>query len=157
MSKLIKLDPVAPAVPAFPHIVDIVGPSNDIFTGKDVPQGRTERYIFSGLSVRDYFIAHAPAEPQPWFEPVLPPKESSLPQFGEMYPDRTDAERSALNAFDSDYMRVEDVKEERVRNYLLQREEQVNRLRAYNAMAHRERYVQWPAAWADAILKARTP
>ncbi|MGV3727762.1 hypothetical protein [Hydrogenophaga sp.] len=107
------------------------------------------------MDLRDYFIAHAPAEPQQWFTPVLPPKEPPLPTFGELYPDCTDAEHSALNRFHPDYMRVEDVEEERVRNYLLQRQEQTERQRAYNAMAHREHYVQWPAAWADAMLKAR--
>lgn len=141
--------------PAFPLVVEFIGPTNDPIKGVQVEAGYSERHIFTGISVRDYFIAHAPAEPQPWFTPVLPPKESPLPAFGEMYPDRTDAERSALNRFDSDYMRVEDVKEERVRNYLIQSQEQAERQRAYNAMAHREHYVQWPAAWADAMLKAR--
>jgi hypothetical protein len=30
------------------------------------------------VSLRDYFIAHAPAEPQPWFRPVLPPEPESI-------------------------------------------------------------------------------
>lgn len=107
------------------------------------------------ITHRDYFIAHAPAEPQPWFDPVLPPAETPLPRFVDMHSAVTDEERSALNHFDSDYMSPADVKEERVRDYLIQKEEQQKRWRARNALAARERYVQWPAAWADAILKAR--
>jgi hypothetical protein len=110
-----------------------------------------------GMTLRDYFIAHAPSEPQPWFAPVLPPAETPLPRFVDMYTDVTDEERGALNHFDADYMSVEDVEEERVRNYLFQKEEQHKRSRAYNAMAERERWVQWPAAWADAMLKAKAP
>lgn len=26
-----------------------------------------------GMTLRDYFAAHAPAEPQSWFEPTMPP------------------------------------------------------------------------------------
>jgi hypothetical protein len=57
-----------------------------------------------GMTLRDYFMAHAPAEPQPWFEPVTPIYES---------------------------------------------QEQTKKVRA------RERYLGWPAAWADEMLKRR--
>lgn len=108
-----------------------------------------------GMTLRDYFIAHAPVEPQPWFSPVLPTKEVPLPRFTEMYTDVTDEERGAFNRYDPEYVRVEDVEQERVRNYLFQKEEQRKRDCAYSAMAERERLVQWPAAWADEMLKAR--
>lgn len=107
-------------------------------------------------SLRDYYIAHAPAEPQPWFSPVLPPKEAPLLRFTDMYPDCTDEERGAINHFDSDYMDFNDVTEVRVRYYLYQKSEQQKRARAYACMAQRERLVQWPAAWADAVLNARS-
>ena len=29
-----------------------------------------------GITVRQWFMAHAPAEPQPWFEPKMPPRPS---------------------------------------------------------------------------------
>lgn len=108
-----------------------------------------------GMTLRDYFIAHAPSEPQPWFSPVLPKREAPLPIFVQMFPDYTEAEFTAIQHFNSDWMRVDDVREERVRNYLFQREEQHKRNREYAAMAERERYIQWPAAWADAMLEAR--
>jgi hypothetical protein len=110
---------------------------------------------FEGMSLRDYFIAHAPVEPQRWFRPVLPTPETPLPTFATMYPDETDEEFRALKHFDSDFMDPKDVKEERVRNYLFQKNEQRKRQSEYRQMAERELYVQWPAAWADAMLKAR--
>lgn len=108
-----------------------------------------------GMTLRDYFIAHAPSEPQQWFSPVLPEREVPLPTFAQMYPDHTQDELKAYKCFNSDWMNIDDVSEERVRNYLFQREEQHKRSREYAAMAERERYIQWPAAWADAMLEAR--
>lgn len=149
------MKPTPSAAPAFPLVVEFVGPTNDPIKGVQVPAGHAERHIFTGISVRDYFIAHAPAEPQPWFSPVLPPKEEPLKPFVEMHTDVTDEERRALNSFNSDWMTHKDVKEVRVQAYLLEREEQVKRQREYRVMSERELYLQWPAAWADAMLKAR--
>lgn len=64
----------------------------------------------NGMSLRDYFIAHAPAEPQPWFEPVMTTLRPPNP--GNMQ-----------NRWDYEY--------------------------------DKQRYIQWPAAWADAMLEAR--
>jgi hypothetical protein len=33
------------------------------------------------MTLRDYFIAHAPAEPQSWFEPDMPVARPQLPEF----------------------------------------------------------------------------
>ena len=114
------------------------------------------RSAYPGLTVRDYFIAHAPVEPQQWFEPELPPRAIQLPHFTKMHPDYTDSELAALHGFGRDYMEYEDVTEERVRNYFFQREEERKRNHAYSKMAERERYIQWPAAWADAMLEQRS-
>lgn len=107
------------------------------------------------ITLRDYFIAHAPAEPQPWFEPKLPEQATPLPLFTKMYPDYTEDELQAYRDFDSDWMVYNDVKEERVRNYLFQKEHERKRSIEYSKMAERERYIQWPSAWADAMLKER--
>lgn len=44
---------------AFPQVVRIEGPTNNPFTGKDVPAGSTVVQIATGLSVRDYFAGKA--------------------------------------------------------------------------------------------------
>lgn len=108
-----------------------------------------------GMTLRDYFIAHAPAEPQPWFSPVVPAKEAPLLPFLQMFPDSTEEERRAVSNFNAEWMIVEDVKEERARAYLFQKEQYRQRLRQFASMVERERYIQWPAAWADAMLRAR--
>lgn len=88
----------------------------------------------SGMSLRDYFAAHAPAEPQGWFEPVMDgprPMVYRLPRhmgggltddpFGESF-------------LDEGQQRLADL---------------------WDAEQARERRIQWPYAWADAMLKER--
>ena len=66
---------------------------------------------FAGMTLRDYFMAHAPAEPQPWFIPEMPPE----PDPGMFFDEHS----------------------------------------AWVAEQYKQRYVQWPAAWAGEMLKAR--
>lgn len=133
-------------LPAFPGIGFT---RNDAFPSEPIP------HEVKGMTLRDFFIAHAPTEPQPWFSPVMPQPEAPLPTFAEMYRDHTPEELRALSNFSDEWMQVEDVKQERVRNYLFQQQEQHKRGRQRAATAERERYIQWPAAWADAMLAAR--
>lgn len=89
------------------------------------------------MTLRDYFIAHAPAEPQPWFMPAMPPAPNMtiwIGSSGKIY----DSEISAIN---SKEMTIRPVAGD---EYDAWRNEQV-----------KQRYIQWPAAWADAMLKAR--
>lgn len=88
------------------------------------------------MSLRDYFIAHAPAEPQPWFEPKLPPAPKPDPSWcwceGCKYDDdcRHDADCDKL------------------REYRTRHDQ-------WKADCQKLKYIQWPAAWADEMLKAR--
>lgn len=84
------------------------------------------RYNDPGMTLRDYFIAHAPAEPQFWFEPVMNTPEPPKPikkvvrrglDGGEWYDNDAHAE--------------------------------------WRKEKGKQTYVQWPAAWADAMLAAR--
>jgi len=85
-------------------------------------------------TVRDYFIAHAPAEPQPWFKPVPPPKPvlpenkrfigkcDHMPEYQQYQQECADY-RSAMISWSNE--------------------------------CEKQRFLQWPAAWADAMLAAR--
>ncbi len=76
-----------------------------------------------GLNLRDYFIAHAPAEPQGWFQPVMD-SERPEPCWGDARPDDDYPINSgAIAAWDREKVR--------------------------------QKYIQWPAAWADAMLEQR--
>ncbi|PKL40915.1 MAG: hypothetical protein CVV44_04150 [Spirochaetae bacterium HGW-Spirochaetae-1] len=74
-----------------------------------------------GMSLRDYFIAHAPAEPQPWFTPIMDIKRPQ-PHFDSSRSGNC-LNRMALDSWDNEY--------------------------------DKQRHLQWPVAWADAMLAAR--
>lgn len=103
-----------------------------------------------GLAARDYFIAHAPAEPQPWFKPVM----RSRPIAPTRPADFTPAERNEISGR-GDYIDTEDMLEPRAKAYSAAMDVFEKALRVYNAELEKQRYVQWPAAWADAMLIAR--
>jgi hypothetical protein len=69
------------------------------------------------MSLRDYFIAHAPAEPQYWFVPEMPPQPDWIMEEGRC------TNRQALDDHEREY--------------------------------NKQRFVQWPAAWADEQIEAR--
>lgn len=98
------------------------------------------------MTVREYFMAHAPAEPQTWFKPVMPPKPV-VPQLADV-----DAElRQDLQSWSVDDGQPETKAGiEWVANCEKQHEARL----AWLADEVRQRYVQWPAAWADAVMAA---
>ena len=51
-----------------------------------------------GMTLRDYFAAHAPADPQPWFLPTMPPRPKSkwIDEDGKEYSYRWEAEEAVV-------------------------------------------------------------
>lgn len=83
-----------------------------------------------GMSLRDYFAAHASRTPQHWFRPVMPtppPVKQRHEGHGEL--------RGC----------VDDICP--ILNW-----DEVN---AYNAERERQTFLQWPYAWADAMIAER--
>jgi len=105
-----------------------------------------------GMPRRDYFIAHAPAEPWSWFVPDTPappclPARPDTKTFTPAERDEFLQWRSAPE-FQSTHLT-----EPRILRY-------AGELAGYNkdANAHRIEYekqlrLQWPVAWADAMLE----
>ena len=89
------------------------------------------------MSLRDYFIAHAPAEPQPWFHPEISgsrPRSRWIGEDGKEYANASEAERECGDCFSNANLEAQ---------------------HAWDDELIKQRYIQWPAAWADAILKER--
>lgn len=110
-----------------------------------------------GLTVRDYFIAHAPAEPQDWFEPRMPTARPELPKLPPMN-ELPEAERKKYGYVMEyrDLLRSEELSECPTLLAFVERYRTVQKdVLAWNAEARKQRQVQWPAAWADEMLKAR--
>ena len=91
-----------------------------------------------GMTLRDYFMAHAPSEPQPWFKPTvteMKPASRWVSDDGkEEFADRRAAEMACGDLY-------------RNANSADQQ--------AWEASWLKQRYIQWPAAWADAVLNTR--
>lgn len=109
-----------------------------------------------GMSLRDYFIAHAPVEPQPWFRPVLgstePPK---LPPFPEL--PENERRKDYAKEYWQHLMLTELADCPVLLAWVEQSRAAQKAILAWNAEAAKQTLVQWPAAWADEMLKARQP
>jgi hypothetical protein len=90
----------------------------------------------AGLTKREYFIAHAPAEPQPWFEPVMLPRPSTNVWVSDDGA-RTYASRAVAEREEGECCGLLNQKE----------------LDEWTKDWKKQLYVQWPAAWADAMIE----
>lgn len=107
--------------------------------GRAFPHDRdAEFYGRSGMSLRDYFIAHAPAEPQPWFKPAMSfdrPEDRFVSEDGK---EEFKTAREAEHACGDCYVNTREAAQQE-----------------WDAEYAKQRYIQWPAAWADAMLAER--
>lgn len=140
-----------PAFPSTLHnkgITDVAG----FLPGQLIPPFAEAEY--RGLSVRDYFIAHAPHEPQEWFQPAMPEKPTRL------YLDKKELTQDEATEYDYFHEYFPSVKPNELKTAVLQAYApralaSYEAERAWIRDAAKQRFVQWPAAWADEQLKAR--
>ncbi|WRQ05481.1 DNA topoisomerase [Ralstonia phage AhaGv] len=101
------------------------------------------------LTLRDYFIAHAPAEPQAWFQPKMPTPRPQRPTIASLSPeDQRDWHGERMD-YEPDKCSPElHAFAEARRSY----EKNVNE---WDREYSKQWCIQWPAAWADAMLRAR--
>ncbi|URI11039.1 hypothetical protein MW290_18900 [Aquincola tertiaricarbonis] len=103
-----------------------------------------------GLSLRDYFIAHAPVEPQPWFRPTMPPAPD-IPALDQA-PQEV---REELEHSDYDEWLDPADMSPAARAWHEQREAAKKTFAVWSQEKNKQWLVQWPSAWADEMLKAR--
>lgn len=103
-----------------------------------------------GMTLRDYFMAHAPAEPQSWFKPAMPapPEAPSAPK------NMTDEERHEWGSV-GEYSDYEGCTSPRIRAYGLAYKGWWKADHAWGLIQEKQRHIQWPAAWADEMLQQR--
>lgn len=114
---------------AFPHKPEVrrqVGQNLHAVTPGDEP----------GMTLRDYFAMHAPAEPPHWFRPKMRAKPDSkyVDEEGNEYPNAYAAEKAVGEHFRDANQESRDDWE---KDFLI------------------ERIAQWPWFWADIQLEAR--
>lgn len=98
--------------------------------GSDVP----------GMSLRDWFAGHAPTEPQKWFAPTMSPYPE--PEKSWAYCDSCKWGRHRVQECvgGRDCEKIDAVKKKQ---------------REWKEERDRRLHVEWPYAWADAMLEAR--
>lgn len=87
----------------------------------------------AGMSLRDYFAAHAPKRPQEWFQPNILPKPEPIWPCSHTTEHVENCNCSAWDVSEENWRERYD----------------------YDRMKKHETLKQWPYAWADAMLKAR--
>jgi len=126
--------------PAFP--VDNVIARDDIghLVGTEISSG--------GMTLRDYFMAHAPEKPQDWFIPEMPP----CPVVPSIKAVRNPAWRVDLElqeSWNSDSRSFE------AQKWFQEQHAAMDAQSEWQKEFRKHLCVQWPAAWADAMLEAR--
>lgn len=97
-----------------------------------------------GMSVHDYFMAHAPETPQRWFMPAMPeslvkPTKPAL---------KTLAQKVEYREWEMDMLAPWQMHHDQLRAFAEAHE-------AWHEEHSKQRRLQWPAAWADEMLKRR--
>lgn len=109
-----------------------------------------------GLSIRDYLAAHAPSEPQPWFTPVMPERPKAPPT-----PEGHDRQKMIDI---TDYLDLGEATDDELRHagdpaivrvFAAEMSAFATAAVAWDREQLRQKYAQWPWAWADAVLAAR--
>lgn len=99
-----------------------------------------------GMTMRQYFAANAPAEPQAWFQPTIPTARPEIPKLASIADTRTrDDVRVAMEA-------GVDPETPEAAEWLEQHNQAYRDRDAWDCDARKERALQWPWAWADAVL-----
>lgn len=93
---------------------------------------KAELQSIEGMTLRDYFAAHAPRTPREWFKPLM---DTPRPEV------IVDHESTSAQIYPNEIWRWDLVNEKELRLWDVE----------YETRLH----MQWPYAYADAMLKAR--
>lgn len=88
------------------------------------------------LSLREQLAVHAPSTPEGWFKPVIPPEPKRDSKWE--WCDGCKADADCTHTGDCDKLRAFNVA-----------------LSDWKDLRDKQRVIQWPWAWADAVISAR--
>jgi hypothetical protein len=94
----------------------------------------------NGMTLRQYYKAAAPTAPQDWFVPTMPPKPKAEWRLSALPEWRFDGYEAAVRRFNDSRCggTIDDINEPA--------------LREWEKELQKQRFIQWPGAWADALL-----
>ena len=91
------------------------------------------------MTLREYYIAHAPVEPQPWFTPKMTPRPVASVWVSDDGLRKYLNPRAAYEAEDDCFSLIN-----------------VDEIARWDLDFKKQKYVQWPAAWADEMIQQRS-
>lgn len=103
-----------------------------------------------GMSMLAYFMAHAPAEPQPWFTPNC--AALTAPPYPAPLKNMTTKEAADLDGWREGFLNVGEMNSSRLVAHVLDLDASNKARSSYSRNLERQRYLQWPMAWAEAQL-----
>ncbi len=117
------------------------------------------------MTTLEYFMSHAPAEPQAWFEPVMakePPIPPTYPQGDEAF-DKANSyymaqfenwgDKTTLYKWSGDAIELTRELKDRVEAYQNDLNGCTERTRWYVSEREKQRLLQWPLAWAQEMVQ----
>ena len=112
-----------------------------------------------GMTLRAYLVAHAPAEPQAWFQPVIEtvedPESFALGSWPAKLIEAAVNNNWPKEQIDEqiDMRTMDDQSHADVARRVFEAINALRRRKLILEGIERERYLQWPLAWADAMLE----
>lgn len=130
--------------PAHPMTVQMVGPSLSPFSGRQLALGDSEQQVFMGITRREWFMAHAPAEPPEWFFPTMRPcpEVPSVHRIADL-----EFRRRVMDWMDGGGDDQQAEAWSKAQDSMVEQQEQ------WQAEFRKELTLQWPGYWADEMLK----
>lgn len=109
-----------------------------------------------GMTLRDWLAAHAPVEPQGWFDPAMPPKPKAPHRAVDPSWGFSREQQDIAGAWTRDPNYDIDAEANSPFYEFCQAWRQYwDEHSAWEREWKKQLYVQWPYAWADAQLEAR--
>lgn len=106
---------------------------------------------YEGMSLREYFAAHAPTEIPAWFHYTKPPKDfPKHPSLDEISTDENDPHRREVDSWLQDP--IYDLPEE-LQWFANKVKAHYDGKECWEQAAQRARYFQWRWAYADAMIE----
>jgi hypothetical protein len=110
------------------------------------PNRDTSHPELTGLTTREYFAAHAPADPQLWFKPTMPMPRPKFPHWSSIQDEKVREDVRVAMDCGTDPETPEGTA------FIEHQGEVGAAIDAWDSECERQRYIQWPATWADIQL-----
>ena len=117
-----------------------------------------EKPMMSGLTKREFYVAHAPKKIPKWFQPAMPAKPKEMLFLHQQFSKQSEAEwiKKYFDIENAEWVPNDVVPKEfmdKAKNYYELRCQRNDEIEVWENKKTIERVIQWPLFWADEVLK----